>query len=226
MQGRMSWDLIVFDCDGVLVDSERVANRTLARELTVAGWAMDMHESIRIFMGRSEASCRAIIDAHFGRPMPQVFEAYYADLWPAFEAELEAIAGVADALAAIDARGWRTCVASSGSHQKMRRTLGRTGLWPRFEGRIFSAGEVQHGKPAPDLFLHAAARMGVDPRRAALVEDSAPGVTGGVAAGMTVFGFADLTAPATLAAAGAHAFAAMSELPALLDAHAPGRTLA
>ncbi len=217
----MTWDLIIFDCDGVLVDSERVANRLLAEVLTTAGWPMTTAESIATFMGLSEKSSQHIIDERLGRPMPAVFKRFYERLYGAFEAELTAIAGVRAAIEKIDASGWPTCVASSGSHQKMAITLGKTGLHTHFAGRIFSAHDVARGKPAPDLYLHAAASLGARPERCAVIEDSPHGVRGGIAAGMTVFGFSDLAEASTLEAAGAHPFTRMEDLHALLEDRRP-----
>jgi HAD superfamily hydrolase (TIGR01509 family) len=218
----MGWELVIFDCDGVLVDSERVANRLLAAILTEAGWPMTAEDSIRTFMGLSEQSSRRIIDEQFGRPMPQVFETFYARLYDAFEAGLTPIPGIERALAGVAAAGWASCVASSGSHEKMAITLRRTGLWDAFAGRVFSANEVARGKPHPDLYLHAASMLGAAPSRCAVVEDSPHGVEGGRAAGMHVFGFADLTPAARLAGAGACVFTQMEDLPELLLRHAPG----
>ena len=132
------------------------------------------------------------------------------------DAPLMPIAGVKDAVLALQAAGIATCVASSGSPEKMRFTLGHTGLRERFEGRIFSAAEVEHGKPAPDLFLHAAASMGWEPAECAVVEDSPAGVEAGVAAGMTVFGYAGRT-PAVRLGRATHVFTDMAELPGLLQ---------
>ncbi len=217
----MSWDLIIFDCDGVLVDSERIANRVLAEVMTEAGWPMTTAESVATFMGLSERSSRQIIDQRFGQPMPGIFEQFYVRLYDAFAAELKPILGVEGALDAIGANAWPTCVASSGSHEKMGMTLQKTGLRERFAGRVFSAHDVARGKPAPDLYLHAAAAFGARAERCAVIEDSAHGVEGGVAAGMRVFGFSDLTAGAVLEAAGARVFTRMEELAALLHEHRP-----
>ncbi len=133
-------------------------------------------------------------------------------MFAAFETELRPVPGIA---AALDAITLPNCVASSASIEKMRVTLGQTGLWDRFEGRIFSATEVEHGKPAPDLFLHAASSMGWEPADCAVVEDSPAGVKAGLAAGMTVFGYAGTTPAALLE--GARVFTDMAELPALLQ---------
>lgn len=209
------WELVIFDCDGVLVDSEPIANRVFSRMLGEVGLPMDYDETVRTFVGRSAATCVGMVEARLGRPVPDG----WVDEWrrrtlDAFSRELRAVEGVADALDRIAAP---VCVASSGEPAKMRFTLGMTGMLPRFEGRIFSAVEVRRGKPAPDLFLHAARTMGAVPERCAVVEDSAVGVEAGAAAGMTVFGFAAMSDPAALRAAGAaHVFTRMDELPGLL----------
>jgi HAD superfamily hydrolase (TIGR01509 family) len=144
-----------------------------------------------------------------------VGERYYAEVEEVFRRELEPVPGV---IAALDRIALPSCVASSGPHHKMAVTLRRTGLWERFQGRIFSATEVAAGKPAPDLFLHAAERMGFDPATTAVVEDSLPGVQAAVAAGMRALAFTRHSQPAELAAAGGEPFADMAELPALLAA--------
>ena len=207
---------VIFDCDGVLVDTEPVANAVLAALLTEHGLPTTVQECMREHRGRPMASCLERSRERLGRPLPDDFaERYYARIGEVFERSLEPVPGVLDALERIDLP---SCVASSGPHHKMRLTLGRTGLWPRFEGRIFSASEVRHGKPAPDLFLHAAREMGFDPAQTAVVEDSVPGVQAGVAAGMRVLAYAgeDATDPEALRAAGGEPFGDMIELPELL----------
>ena len=134
----------------------------------------------------------------------------------AFRRELRPVAGIDAALDAIEAAVVPTCVASSGSLEKMRLTLGLTGLWDRFEGRIFSGDEVEHGKPAPDLFLLAAERMGASPEDCVVVEDSPFGVAGACAAGMGALGYAPEGDGEALAEAGASVFRSMAELPALV----------
>lgn len=213
---------MILDCDGVLVDTEPVGNRVLAELLSAAGLPTTTEESMRTYMGRSWASGVAIATARLGRPLPaDLQERYTTAVRAAWETELEPIPGIVAALDAIDLP---TCVASSGDHDRMRFTLGRTGLYERFAGRIFSATEVERGKPAPDLFLHAARRMGFDPAQTAVVEDTVPGVQAGRAAGMRVLGFARYTSAADLAAAGAEPFDDMTLLPELLGAtvHAHG----
>jgi len=209
--------LVIFDCDGVLVDSEPLSNRILAEHLTAIGLPTTTEESIRDYMGRSWASCAKLIEQRLGRPLPDgLADRYHEELYAALQRELRPVAGIEAALDAITAP---TCVASSGAHEKIRTSLGTTGLLVRFEGRIFSATEVAHGKPAPDLFLHAAAELGHAPADCVVVEDAPAGVAAGRAAGMTVLGYAALTPPDGLD--GATVFTSMAELPALLDGSAP-----
>jgi len=209
-----SFDLVIFDNDGVLVDSEPVANAVLARLLTEYGFPCTTEESIAAFMGRSVPQVRAIVQERLGRPLPADLEARYrADLYPTFQDWLQPIPGVVEALRAI---ALPVCVASSGTHERIRLTLGCTGLWDRFGGRVFSAQDVTRGKPAPDLFLHAAATLGVEPRRCAVVEDSPAGVTAANTAGMTSFAFARLAPATALGHATGGIFSDMTELPALL----------
>jgi HAD superfamily hydrolase (TIGR01509 family) len=206
---------VIFDCDGVLVDSEPIANRVFSEMLGEVGLPMDYDETVRTFVGRSAATCVRMVESRIGRPVPEGWvDAWRRRTYDAFSRELRAVEGVEDAL---DRIGGPLCVASSGEPAKMRFTLGMTGLLPRFEGRMFSAVEVPRGKPAPDLFLHAARRMGAAPERCAVIEDSAVGVEAGAAAGMTVFGFAALSDADALRAAGAaYVFTRMDALPALL----------
>jgi HAD superfamily hydrolase (TIGR01509 family) len=209
-----AFDLVIFDNDGVLVDSEPVANAVLARLLTEYGFPCTVEQSMAQFMGRSVPQVRALVEERLGRPLPGDLEARYAgELYPSFQRSLEPIPGVVEALRAIDLP---VCVASSGTHERIRLTLTRTGLWDRFGGRVFSAQEVERGKPAPDLFLHAAATLGVAPGRCAVVEDSPAGVTAANGAGMTSFAFARLVPAARLAHATGGVFSSMADLPGLL----------
>jgi HAD superfamily hydrolase (TIGR01509 family) len=215
----MSWELVIFDCDGVLVDSEPIANRILAEMLNELGLPISVKDTMHAFVGRSMSSCLQIIEGRLGRPVPDDFvQTYNARSFAAFDEELHPIPGVTVALEQIR---FPVCVASSASHAKMRTTLGVTGLLPRFEGRMFSATEVGRGKPDPALFLHAAARMGATPAACAVVEDTPVGVAAGLAAGMTVFGFAHAADPAALAGLGARVFHDMSELAGLLESQRP-----
>lgn len=216
----MAIDLVIFDCDGVLVDSEPIAARVLAAAATAAGLPLTANEALARFTGIALADVFAQLEADLGRPLPADFGARIAAAdAAAFARELEPVAGVAAMLAALP---YRRCVASSGSLQKIRTTLGLTGLLALFEPHLYSAAMVPRGKPAPDLFLHAAREMGVRPAAAVVVEDAAPGIRAARAAGMRVLGFAggghcrDDTAT-QLTQAGADAvFTRMSELPSLL----------
>jgi HAD superfamily hydrolase (TIGR01509 family) len=207
------FDLVIFDCDGVLVDSERLAVRTEREILSALGWPLAESEIIERFVGRSAEYMHREIERELGRPIDwdAEFEPRYRE---AFERELVPVVGV---VAALDRISVPTCVASSGSHAKMRFTLGLTGLLDRFGDRLFSVDEVDHGKPAPDVFLYAAERMRVEPGRCAVVEDSVSGVTAGLAAGMRVFAFAGgVCDAASVALEGAVVFDDMLTLPDLL----------
>ncbi|MGA3149435.1 MAG: HAD family hydrolase [Acidimicrobiales bacterium] len=207
------FDLVIFDCDGVLVDSERLAVRTEVEILSSLGWRLTASEIVERFVGRSAAYMHGEIERHLGRSIDwdAEFEPRYREV---FERELVAVPGVVEALDEITVP---VCVASSGSHEKMRFTLGKTGLIERFDGRIFSVDEVAHGKPAPDIFLFAAERMGASPDRCAVIEDSVSGVTAGLAAGMTVFAFAGgVTGADQLSIGEAVVFDDMGDLPAVL----------
>mgnify|MGYP002634254769 CR=1 FL=1 len=212
--------LVIFDCDGVLVDTEGLSNRILTRALQREGLDVDLQTVIRDNVGRSMASVRVWAEDLLGRALPPSFiDDVQAETFAAFRAGLEPIPGVAGAIDAVQAAGMPTCVASSGAVEKMQLTLGLTGLLDRFNGRLYSATMVKRGKPHPDIFLHAAAEMGCAPADAVVIEDSLPGVTGGVAAGMKVFAYAapgceDIGhGPEVLSAAGGIVFRDMAELP-------------
>jgi HAD superfamily hydrolase (TIGR01509 family) len=211
--------LVIFDCDGVLVDSEPVANTCFARALQREGLDWNVEETMRRLMGRSMKSCLEIVEGELGRPLPADFvDRLQSDTLQAFhDAPLQAVPGVVEAIDAIEAAGIATCVASSGGLDKMRVTLGITGLWSRFEGRIFSSTQVPRGKPFPDLFLHAAIEMNEQPFDCTVVEDSLPGVQAARAAGMRALAYvgATHTDAAALQAAGGRTFDSMSSLPML-----------
>lgn len=215
------FELVVFDCDGVLVDSEVIAVRVDQLVLADLGWELELEEIVERFVGRSEADFVAAVGEQLGIELGEGWDRKY-DPWyrAAFERGLAAVDGVVEALDGILLPHY---VASSGTHAKMRRTLGQTGLLHRFEGRIFSATEVAHGKPAPDLFLHAAGTLGAAPERCAVVEDSAHGVQAARSAGMHVFAYAGGVTPAgRLAGPGTTVFHNMRQLPALISAGRPG----
>jgi HAD superfamily hydrolase (TIGR01509 family) len=210
-------DLIIFDCDGVLVDSERLSIRIDAVYLDRLGWPMPTEEIVERWVGRSDADMRAEIEEHIGGPIPpeidEEFDRVYRET---FERELAAVDGIREALDVITTP---RCVASSGKHDNIRRNLALTGLTAYFGERIFSATDVEHGKPAPDLFLFAAASLGAEPSRCAVVEDSVDGVEAALAAGMLPFAYAGGVTPADrLARPGAVVFRDMRELPGLLEA--------
>ena len=216
----MAIDLAIFDCDGVLVDSEVLASRLLAEAVSALGYPLSPEQSRERFTGKSIRQVVAAIEADWGRTLPVDFEEKLRarDL-AVFARELQAVPGIAAALPNL---GIPICVASSGAPEKIRHSLNVTGLNGFFNGHLFSAHAVRNGKPAPDLFLHAAETMGVVPERCAVIEDSVAGVTGGAAAGMTVLGFTGggHCTPATkeaLRRAGAHiVFKDMTELPGLI----------
>jgi HAD superfamily hydrolase (TIGR01509 family) len=216
------FDLVIFDCDGTLVDSEPASLAVLQQFVADLGLTMTHDEIVRAFVGRAAAASLALMARMLGRPLPDGS----ADEWERREFEafgrngVPAVGGVADA---IDRITLPICVASSGSHARMAVTLGASGLLGRFrdrlDGRIFSATEVARGKPFPDLFLYAAQRMKAEPHRCAVIEDSPAGVTAAVAAGMTAFAYAAgaHSDPADLQQAGAVTFFTMADLPALVS---------
>jgi HAD superfamily hydrolase (TIGR01509 family) len=212
--------LLIFDCDGVLVDSEPLANTCFARALNREGIDWSIEETMRRLMGRSMKSCLEIVEGVLGHKLPATFvDDLQAETYQSFrDTPLRAVGGVAEAVHALQAAGMKTCVASSGAHEKMRFTLGLTGLWPLFEGRIFSAHEVPRGKPFPDLFLHAASSMGAVPADCVVIEDAVPGVQAARAAGMRALAY--IGAPhahrTELVEAGAEIFDDMSLLPKLV----------
>ncbi|WP_428651524.1 HAD family hydrolase [Roseibium sp.] len=215
----MTPGLVIFDCDGVLVDTERVANRILAELVTDLGFPISGPQCQQRFMGRTLENVREMVEELTGHALA-------AD-WPeqvrrrdleAFRAGVPAIPGVSDVLDDLDRRDVPYCVGSSGRHEKMRTTLGSSGLLPRLEGKLFSAEDCARGKPAPDVFLLAAKTMGHLPENCTVIEDSVPGVLAAKAAGMRAFAFVEDPAcdRDALRSAGAILFESMRELPGLL----------
>jgi HAD superfamily hydrolase (TIGR01509 family) len=182
--------------------------------LTELGWSLSPDEVAALFLGRTDGYMRQVIEERLP-DLPVDWERRFDERHLEAQAELKPVDGVVDALDRITVP---MCVASSGSHEKMRRTLGATGLYDRFEGRIFSSADVEHGKPAPDLFLHAAQQIGVKPSACAVVEDSPFGVQAARAAGMTAFAYAGGVMAADRLRAGDIVFEDMRELPGLLAA--------
>jgi beta-phosphoglucomutase-like phosphatase (HAD superfamily) len=219
-----SFDAVLFDCDGVLVDSESITNGVLREMLHELGWAVSQEDCFRLFVGRALSDETAVITAHTGFVV--------TDEWllefrrrrnDALAASLEAIPGAVAAVHEInDLMGGMIACASGADLGKVRLQLGKVGLDRVFAGKMFSGMDMPRSKPAPDVYLAAAAFLGVDPVRAAVIEDTVPGVTAGVAAGATVFGFCPPGSPAhhppqvLLDAGATHIFTAMADLPALL----------
>ncbi|QKV19759.1 HAD family hydrolase [Oricola thermophila] len=215
-------ELVIFDCDGVLVDTESLANQRLAEILTAHGLPVSMEESRKRFMGRTMKSVRDMVLAENGIDLGEDFaERWLAELPSIFADGVEPIPHVREVLLYLRAIDTPYCVASSAKIEKMHLTLGASGLLPLVEDVLFSAWMVERGKPAPDLFLHAASTLGFEPERCAVIEDSVPGAEAGKAAGMRVFGYAadPLTDREGLAKAGARVFDDMRELPALMGFH-------
>ncbi|MEU6818338.1 HAD family hydrolase [Streptomyces sp. NPDC046860] len=213
----MRYDLILFDNDGVLVDSEPISNRHLAAYLTELGHPTTYEESLRDYMGSAMHRVHELVRERTGERLPEDFDdVFHARVFAAFERELRPVAGVGGVLEKLAADGVPYCVASSGSHERIRVGHRVTGLDRWFtDDRIFSSQDVGRGKPDPDLFLYAAERMGVAPERCLVVEDSPLGVQAAVAAGMDVYGFTAMTPPEKLAGA-TQLFGSMGELADLL----------
>ncbi len=220
-----NFDLVIFDCDGVLVDSEMIAINALIDMLSAAGLHLEFKDACRRFLGRSLASILDAVESEFGLSLgPDALETMRGRLYAAFKDELLPIAGIAKTLETLDAP---FCVASSSQPERIRLSLDVTGLLPAFEGSIFSATMAAQGKPAPDLFLLAARAMGSRPERCLVIEDSPAGIHAAKRAGMTVFGFTggghaqEASHKAAIAAASpALIFSDMSKLPELIGAYA------
>jgi HAD superfamily hydrolase (TIGR01509 family) len=181
------FELVIFDCDGVLVDSEVISCRAHAETLARHGYPITAEQVLERFLGVSDREARLIIESEISRKLPDDFESQVKQATLRFYAgDLQAISHVGEAVAAIDLP---KCVASSGTPEKIHHGLTCAGLYDLLAPNIFSATQVRNGKPAPDLFLFAAAQMGISPERCLVVEDSIPGITGALAAGMTVLGF-------------------------------------
>jgi len=182
--------LVIFDCDGVLVDSERLVAEVFSRGLRDLGVDISAQQCLERFMGRSMQACKGEILDLVGGPIPPAMSRrMQAETKTKFENELQAVSGIERVIAGLKALGVQDCVASSGQHKKMRLSLGKTGLWSHFEGRIYSADDVAEAKPAPDVFLYAAAQQGFEPHRCVVVEDSVTGVEAALAANMPVLFF-------------------------------------
>jgi len=212
--------MVIFDCDGVLVDSERLTHQVVVDMLAEHGVALGFDEAVDRFIGMSMANGLVQLKALLGGTLPDDFLPEMGRRTrAAFRAGLTAVPGVETVL---DGLRRPYCVASNGNHAKVNFTLGHTGLLPRFAGRIFTADDVAHPKPAPDLFLLAARTLGAQPAHTTVVEDTPTGVAAAKAAGMRAIGFAAMTPAGRLEAAGADAIAHdMATVAALLAAEAP-----
>ena len=198
------FELIIFDCDGVLVDSERIANEVFAKVLNEeCGFSLSLEDMFHTFVGHSSSQCMFIVKEMLGKEPPAHLEQRYKDeINHALSTSVEAVSGIEKAIAEISIP---FCVASSGSHEKMQTTLGKTKLLKYFEGKLHSSSDVERGKPFPDVYLYAASKMGgLEPSKCLVIEDSPLGVKGAVSAGMTVFGYTELMDESRLIEAGAH----------------------
>jgi HAD superfamily hydrolase (TIGR01509 family) len=219
------FDAVLFDCDGVLVDSESITNGVLRDMLEEAGWRLTPAECMQLFLGRMVRDQRALIEHHTGRPLTEEWLAQFrARRDEQLQLRVKAVPGAVEAVERVHAMyDGRIACASGADRGKVELQLRICGLMRFFEGRVFSGHEMPRSKPAPDVYLAAAAALGVDARRCAVVEDTVPGTTAGVAAGATVFGYSPSEAghdvPAALRDAGAREIlTAMADLPALLRA--------
>ena len=211
--------LVIFDCDGVLVDSEGPSSRLVAQEITALGWPLTADEARALFIGRRLSDIPPVVEPHIGRPVPPNWIEDLRDKLIAMMAdEVEAMPGAHDVLVATVAHGLLLRVASNSSHAEMAVKFERTGLAHLVAGRLHSARDVPRGKPAPDVFLAAASAAGVPPEACLVVEDSVPGATAARAAGMACVGLAPYGDDPALRAVGAVLIRSLDELPAILRA--------
>ena len=211
--------LVIFDCDGVLVDSEGPSSRLVAREITALGWKIGAEEAQSLFIGRRLSDIPPLVEPQIGRPVPPGWIEDLRDKLIAMLAEeVEAMPGAHGALTATAEHGLKLRVASNSSHAEMAVKFERTGLAHLVSGRLHSARDVAHGKPAPDVFLAAAAAEGIPPEACLVIEDSVPGATAARAAGMACIGLAPFGDDPALRAVGAVLIRALDELPAIFRA--------
>lgn len=218
MQTPQFWppDLVIFDCDGVLVDSERITNRVMQASFARHGLVLELDEIMGLFVG---GTIQGVMDLarEMGADLPHDWVAQInAQMHSVLAREVEVVSGVPSLLDMLDAAGIAYAVGSNGPHSKMDVTLGRTGLKARFAGRIVSREDVANPKPAPDVYLMAARKAGVDPSRCAVIEDSASGAKAGKAAGMITFGYVADSPRAKLEPICDAVFDDMRDLPELL----------
>jgi len=224
MTRQTSYDAVLFDCDGVLVDSEGITNGVLRDMLEELGWTMDQAECMRLFVGKAVKDEQALIEARTGRPLSEEWFVRFRERRNAgLVARVEAIPNAVAAVALLNDRYQGRIACCSGADRfKVELQLRKCGLMPYFEGRVFSGHELPRSKPFPDVYLAAMDLLGAQPGRCAVVEDTVTGVRAGVAAGATVLGYsppeAGHDAPAALRAAGASViFTNMGQLPTLLE---------
>ena len=218
----MKFEAILFDCDGVLVDSEPITNGVLRALLEESGWSLTPAECMRIFVGKAVRDERLLIEANTGQLLTDAWMAeFYARRNRELQARLRAIAGAHEAVAAAHRHANRRIACASGADRfKVEMQLAQVGLMEFFAGRIFSGQEMPRSKPAPDVYLAAASHLGTAGARCLVIEDTTTGVAAGVAAGATVWAYCPVPGhgPALQEAGASHLFAAMSDLPALLEA--------
>ena len=222
-ESELKFDAVLFDCDGVLVDSEAITNGVLRDMLEELGWKLSKQECMHLFLGKAVKDERALIEAHTGRPLTEDWLVRFRERRnERLLAGVQPIRHAVEAVAAVGTRlQGRIACCSGADRWKVEMQLAKCGLLPHFEGRIFSGHEMPRSKPAPDVYLAAMPPLGVTPARCAVVEDTVTGVTAGVRAGAAVFGYsppeAGHDAPALLKAAGASViFTDMADLPGLL----------
>jgi phosphoglycolate phosphatase len=207
--------LVIFDCDGVLVDSEPIVNRVFVELLSEIGWFLTYEQAAQLFVGKSSATCLEIVEQKLGKPVPPDFlDRCREREVDALNRELKSVSGIESVLENLTLP---KCVASNSSLRHVHLVLQLTGLIHHFNDKLFSAAQVERPKPFPDVYLHAAQQMGISPDQCVVIEDSVPGVQAGCAAGMKVFGYAQQSDRDALVTAGAHLiFDQMSDLLELL----------
>ncbi len=221
----MTFQAILFDCDGVLVDSEPITNGVLRDMLEESGWAMSAQECFQFFVGKAVRDERVTIEARTGQPLTEAWmREFYDRRNRELDARLVAIAGAHAAVAAAHAHAQQRIACASGADRfKVEMQLNKVGLMDFFAGRVFSGHEMPRSKPAPDVYLAAAAHLNTPATQCLVIEDTPTGVTAGAAAGATVWAYCPLPehGPALRQAGASHLFAHMSELPGLLENHMP-----
>ena len=208
--------LIIFDCDGVLVDSEKLANQAFVDCLADCGFSMSLNEAIRRFKGQKFAACLAVVEEISGSKLPEEFETKFRDrMASSFETSLKPIPGIEEAIKALD--GYAICVASNGPIEKIQKSLSITGLGKYFGNNLYSAYTIQKWKPEPDLFLYASSELNIKHDNCLVIEDSTPGIIAAQRANMKVLGFSGQDNDEELCSTGAEVFGNMSDLPDIVS---------